>query len=64
MHARTPTYHATLLNAYMHVRAHTHVCPCMYTHCQNAGKSILLSTAQQKYSHTSKECFLKPQLTS
>lgn len=54
IHAKTPTYHGTLLNVYMHVHAYTYVCPCMYTHCQNAGKSILLSTAQQKYSHTSK----------
>lgn len=64
IHAKTPTYHVTLLNANMHVRAHTRMYPCMYTHRQNAGKSTWLSTAQQKYSRTSKECFLKPQLTS
>lgn len=64
IHTKAPTYHVTLLNAYVHVRAHTHTYPCMHTHRQSAGKSTLLSTAQQKYPHTSKECFLKPQLTS
>lgn len=63
-HAKTPMYHVTLPNAYMHVRSHTHMCLCMYTHRQNAGKPTLLSTPQQKYSHTSKEGSLEPQLTS
>lgn len=58
IHAKTPTYHVTLLNAYMHVHARTHMYPCVYNITKIQGNPLCSALHSRNTPMPPKSAFL------